>query len=150
MRVRILVVMALVLAVVFGSGCAKKEATVVPGDKTKTVEVNTDQGKATVDEGKKSITEEELGVPVYPGAVVESNDKETGITLTSTDSFDKVSKFYKDNLKNIQKTMPQDLNGKKMIMFGLLGADGSKISVVVVDMLEKKVTSITVMKMAKP
>ena len=171
MRVKIFVIMVLALAVVFGSGCAKKDTYVGPGGekvtvtkeggKAKNVEVDTGEGKATVNIEKKKITEKELGVPVYPGAVVEltgqfeGNDKnKTGslnqTMLTTTDSFEKVSAFYKTNLKKIENSMTHEMGGSKMSMYTIKAADGTDIAVNVIDNKEKKVTTIQVVKMPKP
>ena len=165
MRTTWLSLIALITIVVIAAGCGSKRTYVGPGGKVtvnqkggaKTVEVQTDKGKATIDTGKKTITEAELGVPVYPGATVEVSGNyegtEAGKTgsmqqtmLTTSDDFDKVLEFYKSKLKNVKNQYSQTAGDTKMAMFSLAPGD-SQISVHIVTDPKKNVTNIQVMKM---
>jgi hypothetical protein len=172
MHPRILIVLVLISVVVLGSGCSRSTkrtvymgpggtATVTDkGGNGKTVEVKTGEGKVTVNTEKKSITEKELGVPVYPGATVEVSGNYEGsaaggqgsmqqTVLTTPDSFDKVSAFYKSNLKNVESSVNQNMGNGNMAMFSVKSADGGSIMVHVMTDKDKKVTQIQVMKMPK-
>jgi len=168
MRTFRLVVLGL-LAVTLVLGCGAKRTYVAPGGKVtvnekggkaKSVQVETREGKATIDVSKKSITEAELGAPVYPGAAVEvsgnyegtageaKNVKQT--TLTTPDVFDKVFDFYKSHLKNVTNTVNQGAGDAKMGMFSAKSADGSEIAVHIMADKSKNVTTIQVVTVTKP
>jgi len=129
------------------------------GGEAKTMEFNGKEGKATVDVGKKTVTEAEVGVPVYPGATAEltGNYAATGqqesvqhTMLTTPDSFDKVAAFYKANLKNVGASTVQDMGGNgKVAMFQVKGADGSEIAVNIIADKDKEATKIQIVKTQK-
>jgi len=166
-RMRFIVFVFIAVAVIT-AGCARKHTFVAPGGKvsveekggkTKTVEVQTGTGKATVQVDKKRITEAELGVPVYPGATVEVSGEYEGQgqsemmhqnMLSTPDDFDKVFEFYKSHLKNVKNTMNQSTGDGMMAMFNLTAADGAEITVHLTTDKEKNLTRIHVMKMQKP
>jgi hypothetical protein len=130
----------LVVAMVLISGCGRSEKSFSTPDgkvtvKTDgkgqggTVQMESKDGKVSVvtDQGG-SVTEAELGVPVYPGstvkATVKMEDKSAKgsvemRTLSSKDNFEKVSGFYKANLKNVKSTFVQGDAGKGMAMFSI-------------------------------
>ena len=116
--------MAAILAVllciaVAVSGCGRPQQTYTTPDgkvtTTKTgpnsgkVEFQGKEGKVTVETNQgQTVTEADLGVPVYPGVTVLSTNKMDmnggkmeQYSLSTTDSVDKVAEFYKSNLKNV-------------------------------------------------
>jgi hypothetical protein len=132
--------MALAMVAVLALGCGRSEKKTVysgPGGKVtveknakgeqQTVTVEGKEGKATVSGGMdKTITEAELGAPVYPGAKVqmESNmqDEKPGDSfqqriLFTNDDYDKVVAFYKANLKNIKGEQNVSNGDQKMTIF---------------------------------
>jgi hypothetical protein len=135
----------LVVAMVLISGCGRSEKSFSTPDGKVTVKTDgKGQGGTVQMEGKDgkvsvvtdqggSVTEAELGVPVYPGstvkATVKMEDKGAGKgsvemrTLSSKDNFEKVSGFYKANLKNVKSTFVQGEAGKGMAMF-TIGENG--------------------------
>lgn len=156
------------VAVLMFSGCSKRtvvtpdgRATVTANDNGGgTVEVETDEGKATVTTGEDvKITEAELGVPMYPGATAQASGKFEGqgdkggqsfeqYTLMTGDSVDKVKAFYKSNLKNVQNTIEQDTPDGKVTMF-MLESGGKVITVNISSNTQDKKTMIMVSKAPK-
>jgi hypothetical protein len=129
-----------VTAACFVAGCGRDESKTftTPGGTVKVtakqsgqegvVTVETKEGAATIKTGPQAVTEAELGAPVYPGAQVVSSGqfgqtKDAGSGVASTflmstnDSFDKVSAFYKTNLKDVQQSMDQTAGDQKIAMF---------------------------------
>jgi hypothetical protein len=145
-------------------GCGSKTTTVAPGSKVtvnksvtgqvKDVKVESKEGSGTVKVSSgKAVTEAELGVPVYPGAVEMMAGEFKGSKMMDTpgydqhrfatdDSFDKVNAFYKSNLES---AMSQEMSqgGKKMSIFIL--DKGATMLHVIADP-EKKKTMVMVMK----
>ena len=140
---RLMVVLALLAAAaVLSTGCGTRKQTVTTpggkvtvetkrsgrGDKT-TWTAETKEGKTTVTGGEeKTITEAELGVPVYPGAKVNIESRVETRTpgagsgyehrvLYTPDSYDKVVEFYKKNLKNIKNESSASSGDTKLTMF---------------------------------
>jgi hypothetical protein len=165
MRAISLIAIAAIVLVALFAGCSSSRTVSTPGGdvtvtekggEAKTVEVTTGEGKAVVTTEKKTVTEEELGVPVYPGATAEMTSSYEGMPgqegmaqhtmLVTSDPFDKVSAFYKANLKNVQSSMTHDMGEGTMSMFALKGADGSEIAVNITSDKEKNVTHIQVVK----
>jgi len=168
MRRCVVAIAALAMAMLF-CGCAKKERSyVVPGGKAKvktekslggektTVEVQTKEGKATYTAGeKKSVSEAELGVPVYPGAKVQmsgqyegpqtgSEGKVSQYQLTTDASFEDVVKFYKSRLKDVKGSYTHAQGDQKMAMFSV--GEKAKRTVHIIADAEKKQTIIQVIK----
>jgi len=157
----------MLIPVIMGAGCGKKRTYVTPGGTVhveqkrgddQTVQIDTGKGTATFETGKKSITEAELGAPVYPGAVVESSgsfedsgsgQNTTQHVLTTSDGFDKVLAFYKSNLKNIKSSVTNTTADESMAMLGAKTAAGDEINVHITTDKEKKLTRILVMKVGK-
>lgn len=173
MRRAIALAAAAGLAVAMLAGCGKSEKTVYSGrdgkvtvkkdrlgGKEQTVNVQTEEGTATVTTGeKKTITEAELGAPVYPGAKVEVTGKyESGKSggdesieqhiLYTPDSFDKVVAFYKANLKNIKGEQNMSSGDTKLAMF-TIGEDKNQMMVQINWDASEKRTMIHVMKQKK-
>ncbi len=154
-------------------GCGKSEKTVYSsregkvtvkqdrlGGKEQTVNVETKEGKATVTTGeRKTITEAELGVPVYPGAVVEvtgtyqsgkagGDESVEQHILYTTDSFDKVVSFYKAKLKNIKSEQNMSSGDTKLAIFAV-GEENNQTMVQINWSASEKRTMIHVMKQKK-
>lgn len=164
----------LFVIVMLAAGCGKNERTVYrgPGGKATvetrktaggeehTTSIDTKEGTATVKTGgDQTVTEAELGVPVYPGAKVEvsgkyeSNkpDKEKSTShymLSTGDGFEKVAEFYKNNLKNVQGQQNMSQGDSKMAMFSI-GKDKMEMMVHVIWDAKKKQTMIQVIKHGK-
>lgn len=154
-------------------GCGRSEKTVYSGregkvtvktgrqgSKEQTVNVQTEEGTATVTTGeKRSITQAELGAPVYPGAKLEVTGKyESGKSggdesveqhiLYTTDSFDKVVAFYKANLKDIKSEQNMSSGDTKLAVFAV-GEDKNQMMVQINWDAGEKRTMIHVMKQKK-
>lgn len=159
----------LVLFTLLISGCASKRTVVTPagnvtvtkkGGEDKKIEVNTKDGKATIDTEKKTISEAELGLPVYPGAVVEmtgdyqsaqgAKESMKQVMLTSKDSFDDVEGFYKSKLKNVENSFSQQTPNGKMAMFSVKASGGASIAMTISEDKKEKVTRIHVVDVKKP
>lgn len=170
MKKAIIIVTVLTMAALLASGCAKtrkthvtpggEEVTVeteksIQGDK-RTVEVKTEEGTATITtETEQTITEAELGVPVYPGAKVKASSKYEGgkdkfaqHTLVTTDSFEEVQKFYKARLKNVQTSYSATHEGQKTATFVLADDKGTN-AVSIASNEEENNTIITVTRTPK-
>ena len=140
---RLAIVVAFVVSAALVVGCGRSQRTVVvPGGKmtvttdkkggeTKTVTMESKDGSGKVTIGsQKTMTEAELGVPVYPGAESLASSKAEGkeggkassyenYTLSTTDSHDKVAAFYKSRLKDVQSSSTIDQGDHKMTMFSI-------------------------------
>lgn len=101
-----------------------------PGGKTE-VTLNTPTGKLKID-SKSEITEEKLGVPIYPGARAEEGagsisfsgegDKSGtfgGASFTTTDSIDKVVEFYKSRLGSKVTVLDTTSEGKHSVILNV-------------------------------
>jgi hypothetical protein len=148
------------IAAVLISGCGRSEKSFSTPDGKVTVKTDGKQGGSFQMEGKDgkvsvvadqggTVTEAELGVPVYPGstvkATVKMEDKSAGNkgnvemrTLTSKDNFEKVSGFYKANLKNVKSTFVQGEGGKGMAMFSI--GENGEITVNIIGDGDKETT----------
>ena len=170
MKKAIIIVAVLMVAALLASGCTRTKKTLVTpggeevtvrteksvqGDKG-TIEVETKEGKSTITtEAKKTITEAELGVPVYPGSTVKASSEYEGgkgsfaqHMLVTTDSFEDVQKFYKSRLKNVQTSYSATHEGQKMVTF-VLGGDKGATTVSITADEEEKETIIAVTKTAE-
>jgi hypothetical protein len=168
MRKATIAAIALLALAALATGCGRSKTystpsgkvTVTPGSpvtgKDKTVKVETKEGTVTVsgDQGK-TITEAELGAPVYPGATVMMQGKfeskaggQPGVQqniLVSSDSFDKVVAFYKSHLKNVSGEQNMSNGDSKMAMF-TVGKDKNAMMVHINWDADKKQTMTQVMK----
>jgi len=131
------------------SGCGKDKDSFTASTPGGKITVNTDgSGQGTVQIQTKdgtvvvtgqqggSVTEAQLGVPVYPGATVKGSSKMEGAatgdkggslemyTLMTPDSLEKVTAFYKSNLKNVKNSFVQGSGDQGMAMFSI-GDDGA-------------------------
>jgi hypothetical protein len=101
-----------------------------PGGKAE-VTLNTPAGKLKID-SKSEITEEKLGVPIYPGARAEEGagsisfsgegDKAGtfgGASFTTTDSVDKVIEFYKGRLGSKVTVLDSTSEGKRSVILNV-------------------------------
>ncbi len=160
MKKAIIIVTVLTTAALLASGCTRTKKTLVApggeevtieteksiqGDK-ETVEVKTKEGTATITtEASETITEAELGVPVYPGAKVKASSKYEGgkdkfaqHTLVTPDSFEEVQKFYKSKLKKVQTSYSATHEGQKMVTFVLSGDTAATTVSITADEEEKE------------
>jgi hypothetical protein len=171
MKKRAFVVRALFIlysAACLTSGCSSEESktVVTPEGKatvtTKTegeksvVKVETKEGTLTVKSGSQTVTEAEVGVPIYPGAKVvstsqmaETKDAGSGkastYAFTTNDGFDKVVSFYKTTLKDIQHSMDQTMGDQKMSMI-MTGKEGDMRTVQVMPSASGGPTNIQITK----
>jgi hypothetical protein len=149
------------------SGCGRDKDSFTASTPGGKVTVNTDKsGQGTVQIETKdgtvvvtgqqggTVTEAQLGVPVYPGATVKGSSKMEGAatggqgsiemyTLMTPDNLEKVTAFYKSNLKNVKNSFVQGSGDQGMAMFSI-GDDGA-ISVNIVSDKNKE----TVIQVAK-
>jgi hypothetical protein len=162
--------MVMIAFAMLALGCGKSEKTVYKGpggkmtvktDKSskgeeQTVNVETKEGSMSFKGGvEKSITEAELGAPVYPGAQVQMASKYEGKkpgegtaenhVLTTADDFDKVAEFYKTHLKNVSGQQNISQGDSKVAMF-TVGKDKMEMMVQVMWDAKKKQTMIQVIK----
>jgi len=132
MRTACVLIPVILLVLVLAGGCGRKETYTTPegtvtlerqGDTTEvtveseggTLKMKGDEGKMTVttEEGTAvveigpEISEDDIGLPIYPGAKVEQTVKRTDaeeeqdfaqVHLSTADSFDKVKAFYQEKL----------------------------------------------------
>lgn len=104
---------ALIAALVLAS-CSGHKSTVLTGDGAATVSTSDDNKTTTVESkdgqtkvGKDAVDTSKLGAPVYPGTaasdsggIAMSSEKGSGqmVAFKTTDPFDKVYEFYKQQL----------------------------------------------------
>lgn len=158
------VVTGLVVCLVIGLvlfGCGKKEETrtiSTPDGKMKItadssgqggkMEIETKDGKSMVVTGERggTVTEAQLGVPLYPGATLKASTKVEGsgagggaseaYTLRTSDHWEKVAAFYKSNLKNVKESFTQGSGDKGMAMFSIGDQGDMNVSVIANDQNE--------------
>lgn len=141
----------IVAGMLFTTGCSKEESTsystpegqvtvtTKQQDGKDTVTVKSAEGSLTVSTAPQTITAAQLGVPLYPGALLVSSaqleqgrDAAPGVSatylLTSSDGFDQVAAYYKANLKDIRQTMDQGMGDQKIALF-LVGKKNAHKSV---------------------
>lgn len=146
MKRLIVIALAASLLAIFSTGCGKDAKTVnagkdgevtfrtdKAGETEQTADGKTEKGSATVTTGQdKTITEAELGAPVYPGASLDEAmeyqrgsgmlkthvvEHGTQYILHTTDDFEKVAWFYKTNLKDLKSEQNAKSGGTKMVIF---------------------------------
>lgn len=158
-----LVVCLIVSLVLIGCGRKEERTLSTPDGKVKVttdgsgkggrVEIETREGKTVITgEQGGTVSEAELGIPVYPGATLKASTKTQGqergevYHLTTADSWDKVMAFYKSKLKNVKNTFTQNAGPQNIANFSV-GEDPAIIVNVVGE--TGKETSIQVMKTGK-
>ncbi len=153
------------------AGCGRDEKKVVVEGKdgkatitakgagdTQVVQMETKEGKVTVTSGNQTVTEAELGVPLYPGAKVVSSGRMDSSKegteksyaqyhLGTKDDFDKVYTFYKTNLKNVEQTLNQSAGDQKMAMFTVGNKEKGTINVNIIRDEKKGETLIQVLRL---
>ena len=150
-------------------GCSKKTTDISPpGGSLEVTKEGVGKGdvKITPKEGtvehsvNKKADLASFGVPIYPGSSendggavsnsAQNRNKNTNYqmaTFTTTDPLDKVSSFYKDQLKDKNpKTMEMNMGNGKMIHFML---EENKVSTTIVISEEKGNTQIVITKETK-
>jgi len=108
-----------------------------PGGKSE-VSINTPGGQLKLNT-KPDVTEEKLGVPIYPGAKVEDSGGTFSITgegdkggsfggasFTTTDSLDKVVDFYKSRLGSKASVYDSTAQGKHTVVMNVSTQDSWK------------------------
>jgi hypothetical protein len=152
------------------SGCGRDKDSITASTPDGKVTVNADgSGQGTVKIETKdgtvvvtgqqggTVTEAQLGVPVYPGAIVKGSSKMEGAatggqgtievyTLMTPDNLEKVTAFYRSNLKDVKNSFVQGSGDQGMAMFSI--GDDSAISVNIVSDKNKE-TVIQVSKKTK-
>jgi hypothetical protein len=115
MNMQIRSVAAFAAAAIALAGCSSgHKTTIVTGNGTATLDTSADNKtstittkEGTVKVGLDAVDPAKLGLPLYPGATTEGGgglsmqSKEGGgqmVTMTTTDSFDKVESWYKSKL----------------------------------------------------
>ncbi len=164
MRPHVVWLIVLIAAVSLG-GCSRQQSVSTLGGSVKvtkvgsgaqSVEVQTETGSAKVSTEQRTISEDELGVPVYPGSTVEVSSEYQGAgegeqehsthhILSTKDSFDKVYAFYKSNLKDVTQQMKQNMGDNQVAIFNTKRKDGAPVSVSITTDNEQKVVRIQVM-----
>lgn len=159
---------ALFVVAVLLSGCGKSaQQTVYMGKEGKVtatrtgpnagkVEFEGKEGKATIEtNAKKTVSEAELGVPVYPNVdVVSSSKMETNgekieqYALSTTDSFEKVEGFYKSNLKNVMNSFSGSSGEGQSATF-MVGSAKNPINIIIARNKSDDKTTIAVIKKVK-
>jgi hypothetical protein len=107
-----------------------------------TVQIETKEGTVVVT-GQQggTVTEAQLGVPVYPGATIKTSSKMEGAAtgnkgtiemymLMTPDSLEKVTAFYKSNLKNVKNSFVQGSGDQGMAMFSVGDDDAITVNIV--------------------
>lgn len=132
-----IVVLLLTIFLLLGAGCGGKKVTVKTeegkvevSEKSGEVKVKTKEGEATYSQEK--ITEEDLGVPIYPGAslvkegstsVRTKTEEGEGVFMAASfvtgDSIEEVTEWYRSKLSGKQNFMDlsSTVGGKKSGMF---------------------------------
>ncbi len=171
MKKSILVVFVLLLVL---GGCKGKDKTKVyytkegkvevsekEEGKVKEMTVTTEKGTATLKTAKGEIPED-LGVPVYPGASAKeggtlslSGDRDgkkgsySSTFLTTGDDIEKVIDYYKNELGEKAEFYEMTTPNGKMASFTLGGDQPEKITVMLTQNPDKKVTNIHITKMVE-
>ncbi len=136
-RLSAIVVFLLFIFLLLGAGCGGKKVTVRTeegkvevSEKSGEVKLKSEKGEASI--SKEKITEEDLGVPIYPGAAI-SKDGSASVksrtekgesvfmaaTFVTEDSIDEVTEWYRSKLSGKQNFMDlsSTVGGKKSGMF---------------------------------
>ena len=164
------IVCIFIIATLFVAGCGKDEPKTVKTPEGKVtikteqeggqgvVRVESEKGKVTVTTGgQQTVSEAELGVPIYPGAKTVSTGQFEGTRgsmpgvqtymFVTTDGQDKVASFYKSNLKDVSQEITQTAGNKKTTIF-TIGKKGA-IHLQVSGDVSGGETTIQVMKVVK-
>jgi len=145
----LLMLLGLVVSLVAIAGCGDKKTTIKTPEGDVTVEEDggevtyeTDEGDVTYDVSDDAPTEDELGAPIYPDADYvpgsggtstatgpEGDFMAAGAEFTTSDSYDDVLSFYKDELG---EPMIED-SAMKETSWMMEEGDGSIVTVTVTD-----------------
>jgi len=134
----VMLVAMLVVGLAALGGCGGKKITTV----TKTGEIETDEGTTTV----TTVTEKDIGVPIYPGAKMDKNSagtvkskNEKGVEVWSAavlwteDPVSEVIAWYRDELKgkpgftDLTQGLSSTVTGEQMGMFAFQEGDAFKM-----------------------
>ncbi|MCU0316456.1 MAG: hypothetical protein MUC92_07675 [Fimbriimonadaceae bacterium] len=129
-----------------------------PDGKTTTVTSDGNKVEATTSDGKKlsmnsgTVTEEDLGIPFYPGSSHQSDMKMDGSAAMSsrktTDPIEKVEAFYKDKIKDNRAVSSTDGPQKTVMMIGDIA--GGKVQVMLASQTEGGTTISITKSLTKP
>jgi len=168
------VVASLVLMVALMAGCGKSQQTYItpegekvtvtregsPRGESGKVEIESEEGRVSVshDAKKQTISEAELGAPVYPGALVEGTTEfenlagEGGrmktVILVTPDSFDKVKAFYKSRLKGARSSWSASDEDSKMMTMSH-GTDEDLLNITITRENDEDHTNVAVIRTQK-
>ena len=165
---------SLVLTVALVAGCGKSRQTYITPDGKKVtvtakgsptgesgkIEIESAEGKFSMshDAEKTTISEAELGAPVYPGARVEGTSEfenmggkggsMKNVVLVTPDGFDKVKAFYKSRLKGARSSWSaSDEESKMMTMHH--GTDEDSLNITITRQKDEDHTNIVVIRTQK-
>lgn len=145
----------------------KTEVTVEGEGTQGKVEVKGDEagGTITTEQGtlqfgtEAQISEKELGIPIYPGAVAahtsrltqagQEQGKVVQAAFTTADSIDKVKAFYQDRFQKARAAMDITSADSRMVQMVLEEGDTQKTAILSRDK-DGKETSIVLMRVEKP
>lgn len=162
----------LALCILLGAaGCGRKttqkfEVTEMKEEKSPSGDVTKDTWKVKSEDGREStittefrtVTDKELGLPIYPGAK-QNDDFSTGsdnmgavvlmVGFTTDDSFEKVMEFYRENLDGFKESKEKTIEGSRFSGFRKIS--GKDSAGIVIESPPGKPTSIsmTVQKASK-
>ncbi len=136
-KLTVFLVLLLSIMLLVSAGCGGKKVTVRTeegkveySEESGKVKVKTEEGEATY--GQEDVSEEDLGVPIYPGAKLvkggggsvktkteEGEGEFMTAAFTTSDSIDEVSEWYRSKLSGKPKFMDlsSTMAGKKTGMF---------------------------------
>jgi hypothetical protein len=155
-------VVCLLALIILVPGCAKKQTPAGGVTRSRqetppTVEQKEPPAAPSAETGKdesappvfSKILEEQIGVPIYPGAKQQS-DLSTGkdsrdaailmVSFTTPDSFDQVRAFYRKNLKGYKETNQKTPDGS--MFSGFRRSSGGNSELIVIESPPKKPTRI--------
>ena len=168
------VLASLVLTVALMAGCGKSRQTYItpegekvtvttkssPTGESGKIEIESAEGKISIshDAEKTTISEAELGAPVYPGAWVEGTTEFENIggkggsmkivVLLTPDSFEKVKAFYKSRLKGARSSWSASDDESKMMTMNY-GTDEDSLNITITRQKDEDHTNIVVIRTHK-
>ncbi|HEV2878269.1 MAG TPA: hypothetical protein VGW96_01705 [Candidatus Eremiobacteraceae bacterium] len=137
---RVITTICIAMLILITAACSGHKQTIVTKEGTATIETNQHNDTTTVTSkegtatfGKNAVDLSKLGLPVYPGASVDtggmnvqSNQGSEQIEmLTTADSFDKVYGWYKSHMPADSEKMHMSSGGQSLAQFAI-GKEGEK------------------------
>ena len=165
---------SLVLMVALMAGCGKSQQTYItpegekvtvttkgsPRGESGKIEIESKEGKISIshDAQKQTISEAELGAPVYPGAWVEGTAEfenmggqggsMKNVVLVPPDGFDNVKTFYKSRLKDTRSSWSASDEESKMMTLSY-GTDEDLLNITITRQKDEDHTNIAVIRTQK-